>query len=164
MMNGRSINRTRLMKKILIILATAMMAFPVVAQQSGSAASEVRAAVEAFNGAYGGNRVEEYFSYYVDDAALYFYGERQSVSAYHEEWAETIGAGGRVAKNELSDIRVRVLAGGDAAVASYFVEYAMRAPDGTVATARAFESDVWQKIDGEWKIVSLHYSEIAPAE
>lgn len=152
------------MKKMLIFLAATMFAFPLAAQQGGSAAAEVRAAVEAFNGAYGGNRVEEYFSYYVDDAALYFYGERQSVSAYHEEWAETISAGGRVEKNELSDIQVRVLAGGSAAVASYFVDYAMRAPDGSVSTARAFESDVWQKIDGEWKIVSLHYTEIASAE
>jgi ketosteroid isomerase-like protein len=26
------------------------------------------------------------------------------------------------------------------------------------------ETAVWQKIDGEWKIVSLHYTEIAPDE
>lgn len=163
MMDDLSVKGARSMKKILIFLASAMMAMPVAAQQTGAAA-EVRAAVEAFNGAYGGNRVEEYFSYYVEDAALYFYGARQSVSAYHEEWAETIGAGGRVEKNELSDIQVRVLPGGDAAVASYFIDYAMRSADGSVATAKAFESDVWQKIDGEWKIVSLHYSEIASSE
>ena len=24
----------------------------------------------------------------------------------------------------------------------------------------AFETDVWQKVHGEWKIISLHYSEI----
>jgi ketosteroid isomerase-like protein len=150
------------MKKFLIFLAAAMTVFPVAAQQSGSAASEVRSAVESFNAAYGDNRVEEYFSYYANDAALYFYGARQSVAGYHKEWAETIAAGGRVEKNELSDIQVRVLAGGDAVVASYFIEYAMRSPDGSVATAQAFESDVWQKIEGEWKIVSLHYSEIAP--
>ena len=163
-MTSLSVKRAISMKKILIFLASAMIAFPVAAQQVSSAAAEVRAAVEAFNGAYGGNRVEEYFGYYAEDAALYFYGERQSVSAYHAEWAETIGAGGRVEKNELSDIQVRVLAGGDAAVASYFIDYAMRAADGSVSTAQAFESDVWQKIDGEWKIVSLHYSELASAE
>ena len=28
----------------------------------------------------------------------------------------------------------------------------------------AFESGVWQKIDGRWQIVSLHYTEIAPEE
>jgi hypothetical protein len=35
-----------------------------------------------------------------------------------------------------------------------------RAPDGSIRSARAFETDVWQKIDGQWKIVSLHYSEV----
>ena len=29
---------------------------------------------------------------------------------------------------------------------------------------RAFETDVWQKIDGKWKLISLHYSDIAPDE
>jgi ketosteroid isomerase-like protein len=148
------------MKKVLISLAASMIVFPVAAQQSSSLAAEVLSAVEAFNGAYAGNRVDEYFGYYADDAGVYFYGARQSVSAYHEEWAATIAAGGGVEKNELSDVRVRVLPGGDAAVASYFVDYQMRAPDGSLSTAKAFESDVWQKIDGEWKIVSLHYSEI----
>ena len=27
---------------------------------------------------------------------------------------------------------------------------------------KAFETDVWQKIDGAWKVASLHYTEIAP--
>ena len=37
-------------------------------------------------------------------------------------------------------------------------------PEGEVSTTRAFETDVWQKIDREWKIVSLHYTEIPPDE
>jgi len=36
--------------------------------------------------------------------------------------------------------------------------------DHDVSTVRAFETDVWQKIDAEWKVVSLHYSEIPPDE
>lgn len=53
------------------------------------------------------------------DAMVYFFGARQDLSAYHEEWA-----------------------------------------DGSVSTARAFESEVWQKVGDDWKIVNLHYSEI----
>jgi len=30
----------------------------------------------------------------------------------------------------------------------------------TLATVRVFETDVWQEIDDEWKVVGLHYSEI----
>ena len=60
----------------------------------------------------------------------------------------------------MSDLQVQVLPGGEAAVATYFVDNEPVSPDGSVAAARAFETDVWQKIDGEWKIVSLHYTEI----
>ena len=73
-----------------------------------------------------------------------------------------VGAGGAVEKNELSDIQVKVMPGGDVATASYFIEYRLRSPDREVSETKAFESDVWQKIDGAWKVVSLHYTAIPP--
>jgi ketosteroid isomerase-like protein len=134
------------------------------AEQHSSSETEVRAAVAAFNTAYATNDVESYFSHYTDDATLYFYGERHKVAAYHEEWTAMVDAGGAVEKNDPSDVRVQVLPGDQVAVASYFVDYASRSPEGERTVAMGFESEVWQKIDGEWKIVSLHYSEIAPEE
>ena len=122
----------------------------------------MRDVVKAFNNAYASNSVEAYFSHYTDDATLYFFGARQKVSAYHEEWTETVDAGGAVEKYELSDLQVQVMPSGDVAVATYFIDYRMRAPDGQTTAARAFETDVWRKIDDEWKLVSLHYSEIRP--
>lgn len=124
----------------------------------------VREAVREFNAAYAENRVDDYFSYYADDASVYFYGARQDLSAYYDTWKAGIEASGGVEKNELSDVQVRVLPGADAAVASYFVDFRSRTPDGDVAEARAFETEVWQEIDGEWRIVSLHFSEIPPEE
>lgn len=47
---------------------------------------------------------------------------------------------------------------GDAIV--YFVDYRLRTPDGNVSASKAYESEVWQNIDGSWRIVNLHYSEI----
>lgn len=152
------------MNKILIFISAALLSFSAVADQHSAVEAEVREAVKAFNGAYAGNDVEGYFSHYADDAMVYFLGARQKVSAYHEEWAAMIDAGGAVEKNELSDIQVRVLPGGDAAIASYFIDYRLRTPDGEIAGSKAFESDVWQKIDGNWKIVALHYTEFAPQE
>lgn len=152
------------MRKIPILLAAALISFPALADQHGAAEAEVRAAMEAFNAAYAGNDVDAYFDYYVDDAMVYFYGSRQDVAAYHEEWTATIAAGNAVEKNELSDVRIRMLPGGEAAITSYFVEFRMRGADGTVSESNAFESEVWQKINGAWKIVALHYTEIAPDE
>ena len=152
------------MKHMLICIFATLFSVSAIAEQRVSADAEVRDAVRAFNGAYANNSVENYFSYYANDAMLYFYGSRQSVQAYHEEWTKMIVAGGGVEKNELSDVQVRVMPCGEVAVASYFTDYRLRTPDGNVSAAKGFESDVWQKIDGEWKVVSLHYSEISPEQ
>ena len=150
------------MNKIMICLVAALISFSAMADQHGAADAAVRNAVKAFNGAYASNKVEDYFSDYTDDAMLYWDGARQKVSAYHEGWTELIAAGGAVEKNELSDIQVKVMLGGNAAVASYFIDYRLREPEGEVFATKAFETDVWQKIDGAWKVVSLHYTEIPP--
>ena len=152
------------MKKLLTCLVVALISFSVMAEQHESGDAEVRDAVEAFNGAYASNNMEAYFSNYTDDATVYFYGARQKVSAYREEWTETIDAGGGVEKNELSDVQVQVMPSGDVAVATYFIDNRTRDPDGSTTTVRAFETDVWQRIDDAWKVVSLHYTEIPPEE
>ncbi|MEQ8800957.1 MAG: nuclear transport factor 2 family protein, partial [Haliea sp.] len=63
-----------------------------------------------------------------------------------------------------ADLQVQLMPGDDVAVATSFVDNRTRAPDGATSTVRAFETDVWQKINGEWKIISLHYSVIPPPE
>ena len=137
--------------------------FPLVALAGNPKAveSEIVKMEEAFNEAYATNQVDTYFSFYTEDATLFFYGERQPVAQYRKEWHDTINAGGGVVHNDVSDMQVRVLPGGKAAVASSFIDNSTRSPDGDVTTVRAYESNVWQKIDGEWKVVSLHYNEIA---
>ena len=151
------------MKKLLTCLVAALIAIPALAAHHESAEAEVSAAVVAFNEAYANNDVETYFSNYTDDATLYFFGARQKVAVYHKQWSEMVDAGGAVEKNDLSDMKVQVMPGDQVAVATYFIANATRSPEGETVEARAFETDVWQKIDGEWQIVSLHYTEI-PAE
>ena len=152
------------MKRLLTWFAVLLMSIPAMADSSGAPEAAVVDAVKAFNKAYAENRVEDYFGFYAEDASLYFYGARQTVAGYHEEWGAMIAAGGGVDRNELSDIQVRILPGGEAAVASYFIEYGMHGPDGAVTSAKAFETDVWQEIDGTWKLVGLHYSEIPSSD
>ena len=137
--------------------------FPLVALAGNPEAveSKIVEMEEAFNEAYATNQVDTYFSFYTEDATLFFYGERQPVAQYRKEWHDTINEGGGVVRNDVSDMQVRVLSGGKAAVASSFIDNSTRSPDGDVTTVRAYESNVWQKIDGEWKVVSLHYNEIA---
>ncbi len=151
------------MNKGITLLVATLISFVALADHHGSAEDEVRAAAEAFNTAYATNDVETYFGHYADEATLYYSGARQDKSAYHEQWSAMMEAGGGVEVNEMSDFVIQVMPSGEAAIATYFVDNRTRSPEGEVSTVRAFETDVWQKIDGEWLIVSLHYSEI-PAE
>lgn len=150
------------MYKILTLIAAALISFSAMADQHSAAEAELRDAVRLFNGAYANNDVNSYFSYFADDADMFWGGVRQTKSAYQEEWTATIDAGGAVEKSEASDLQVRLLPGGNAAIASYFVDYRMRTPDGEVVEEQAFESEVWQKIAGAWKVVGLHYTVLQP--
>ena len=115
---------------------------------------------KAFNNDYATNKLDSYFNYYTKDATLFFYGEIWSVERYKKEWYANIKAGGGVDRNDISKVMVRILPGGNAAVATYFVDNQSHSDKGEVSVAKAFETDVWQKTDNGWKIVSLHYNEI----
>ena len=148
------------MKKSLICLVALLTSLSALASHHGSAEDEVRAAAEAFNTAYASNNIEGYFGHYADNATVYFFGARQDMSVYHDEWSAMVDAGGGVQVNEMSDLVIQMMPGGTVAISTYFVNNQTRSPEGEASTVRAFETDVWQKFDGDWKIVSLHYSEI----
>lgn len=153
------------MKRILSCFAIVLMSITAMAQEDTADNADLHAAIKAFDHAYATNDVEGYFSFYADDATVYFGGDdRVDIAAYHEMWTGLMAAGGGVELNEMSDLRVQILPGGAAAIATSFIDNRTRSADGTTTTSRAFETDVWQKIDGNWKIVSLHYSEISEDE
>ena len=152
--------RAQKMRILMLFLATMTLVSAALADGHDSAEAEVRAAAEAFNTAYATNDVESYFGAYADDATVFFFGERQDMAAYREFWSGMIDAGGGVEVNEMSDVVIQMMPGNDVAIATYFVDNRTRSPEGEITKARAFETDVWQKIDGNWRIVSLHYTEI----
>jgi uncharacterized protein (TIGR02246 family) len=126
--------------------------------QSASTEEAVRKLVIGFNEAYARNDLEEYFSYYADDVTQWFESGRAGLADYKKSWYALIEGGGGVEKNDLSDLRVQVSPGGDAAVATYVVDVVTRGVDGARTKEQAYETDVWYKRDGRWKIVHLHYN------
>ena len=152
------------MNRILSCFAIVLMSFTAMAQEDTADNADLHAAIKAFDHAYATNDVEGYFSFYADDATVYFGGDaRVDVAEYHEMWTGLMAAGGGVELNTMSDLRVQILPGGAAAVSTSFIDNRTRSPDGTTSTSKAFETDVWQKIDGKWKIISLHYT-VIPAD
>jgi len=149
------------MKKILSFFATALLSFSAMADHHHEA--EVTAASEEFNTAYESNDFDTYFGFYTEDAVVFFYGERQSVAAYREEWTASIKAGGGVELNTQSDSRVQMMPSGEVAVLTSFIDNRTRAVDGELTTVRGYETEIWQKIAGKWRVVGLHYNEFVPA-
>jgi ketosteroid isomerase-like protein len=141
----------------------ALMSFSVMAQQQNEEPADLYAAIQAFDHAYATNDTDTYFGYYDESATVFYSGDRQDLAAYAESWPKFMEAGGGVEKNVMSDLKVQVLPGGDVAISTAFVDNITRSPDGSKSAIRAFETDVWQKIDGEWKVISLHYTEL-PAD
>jgi len=126
--------------------------------QSHTTAGEIEKLVIAFNQAYERNDLEKYFSYYAEDVTQWFATGRVSLADYKKDWYALIQGGGGVEKNALSDIQVQVSPEGDAAVATYVLDVVTRQVGGKKTKERAFETDVWYKRDGKWKIAHIHYN------
>jgi ketosteroid isomerase-like protein len=160
------------MRNILCCFVIVLMSFTAMADhhgvekgvKKGAGNATLHAAIKAFDHAYANNDVEDYFSFYADDATVYVGDGRVDMDAYHELWIGLMAAGGGVELNEMSDVQVQVMPSGDVAIVTSFIDNRTRSADGTTSTSRAFETDVWQLIDGKWKIVSLHYSAISAEE
>ena len=148
---------------VVLYLLLLALPFSASADNHGEVPADLQAAIKGFNDTYATNDVDAYFSFYAEGATVYFYGARQDIAAYHNEWDSLMAAGGGVEKNEMSDLVVQMMPSGDIAIATSFIDNRTRYADGTIDEARAFETDVWQKIDGDWKIISLHFSEIPEA-
>lgn len=157
------------MRKIISCFFIVLMSFSAMAEHHAKENAEekveqnagLHAAIKAFDRAYANNDVEAYFGLYADNATAYFGdGERVDMAAYHKMWTELMQAGGGVELNEMSNIQVQVMPGGNVAITTSFIDNRTRAADGTKSTSKAYETDVWQRIDGQWKIISLHYSGI----
>jgi len=152
------------MNKLLAVLVALLLPLSVYADTADAVADKIRELEATFNDAYGENDLDTYFGMYAEDATLIFYGARQPVPKYREEWTAEVAAGAAVEKNEMTDIQIQVLADGKIAVATYVLETVSTTTNGERSTMLAHETDVWHKREDGWKIVSMHYSELAPAE
>jgi ketosteroid isomerase-like protein len=127
--------------------------------------NSLRENVIAFNEAFVANDLEAYFSFYAADATLLTpAGNLQTFSEWHEEWTETVKSGIRVVRMASYDPEpdsIRLSADGSSAVVLTYDESPMTFadPDGVESTLDWPESAVWWIIEGQWKIVHLHYHE-----
>lgn len=147
-------------------LASALVLFALltplcVAADTAAIEGEITRLERAWNDAYGANDLPKYFSYYSADPILVFYEKRTTLADYRKLWTQTIKTE-PIESAKLADLKVRVGPSGDAVVASYQLEVRTRHPDGKSTSEHAFETDIWLKNAGEWRICAVHYSTTPP--
>jgi ketosteroid isomerase-like protein len=131
---------------------------PVLAQ---TAETDVRNVVLAVNKAYAQNDLPTYWSHYDPTLTQWWPEGRVELPSYQRQWTDYINTGGRVLAADVSDLQIQVDPTGDAAVATYRLRIKTRNPDKTEATQEIQETDVLFRRERVWKIVHLHYSNVA---
>ena len=154
----------KLMSVFLLLAANAVVADE--AADLDTARAEVDAAVTAMLTAYAANDPEAYFSHFGEEFTLLnSRGGVQSAAEYRERWSATIAKGGGVVSMDPNFPRsIRLSDDGNTAVvivsampASY------RFPDDagnfSEASYKWFDTLVWMKRGGEWKLVHYHFND-----
>lgn len=127
------------------------------AADSSAVVGEITRLEKTWNDAYGSNDLTKYFGYYSDDAILVFYNERTTLAEYRKTWTESTKTE-PVQSAKISDLKVKADPAGTTAIASYQLDVSTKHADGKVTLEHAFETDVWSKVKGEWRILAVHYS------
>ena len=150
------------MRKVLIAMAASVVSMHM-ASAAGSSPrieQEIDRLERACNAAYAANDLAKYFACYDDSASLVFYNERTTIPAYRTMWTESIKKE-PIESVTISDMNIRAL-GEDTAVASYQLVVKTHHPGSASTEEHAFETDVWSKVGGTWKITHVHFSAISP--
>jgi ketosteroid isomerase-like protein len=148
------------MRAIAIALAVLGPALTAAAQPAGPATAEqeVRAFIAAYNADYERNDLDAYFRAFAPDLTQWFPQGRVDLASYRASWSKYIGAGNRVEKVEVRDLRVQVGPSADTAVATYVLRVTTRPVKGPVTVEDNQETDVLFKRDGRWAIVHVNYA------
>jgi len=153
-----------ILRRLLTILAVTALVAAVPAAAKRPAAEQIITKLEqGFNDSYAANDLPKYFSYYADDFVAIFPEGRTDLAGYRKDWTGFIQAGNKLESVKISDLVIRVGAGGEWAVASYGLAVRTHLADGKTTDERFLETDVWQKRKGRWQISHCHYSAAAPA-
>lgn len=130
-----------------------------------AAETEVRSFVETYNGYYGANDMDRYFSTFDKGLTQWYPSGRVSLESYEKSWRANIANGGGNAAVKVEDLVIQVGPSGDAAVATYVLNVTPRvAGKATTTLERNQETDVMFKRDGQWKVVHVNYAPAKPAK
>ena len=128
------------------------------AEAIASPEQEIRQLEADINAAYAANDLPKYFAYYADDFRGIFPEGPTTLPEYVKSWTEFIKSGGAIQSFTYTEPQVQVSPSADAAVASYRATVSTKNPGKDPVVEIYFETDVFFKRAGQWKLVEEHYS------
>jgi ketosteroid isomerase-like protein len=107
-------------------------------------------------------QAEAYLSYYWDDAILFAVEERMTLADLRRAFVALLEAGGGPLSIELPAVDDIVISnGGDAATTSFEWRARSRSEDGIDTDRSYFETDVWYRRNGLWRIIRMHLTRLS---
>ena len=149
------------MKNRIALIAFALLTSVLTPAFAATPTEEILQLEVDINKAYAANDLPKYFSYYADDFRGIFPGGFTTLPAYRKEWTESVKAGNVLVGFSYKDIQVQVSPSADAAIATYHATARMRYVGKEPVDEQYFETDVFFKRKGVWKLVEVHYSTAA---
>lgn len=131
------------------------------------ALDELRAAIDTFYNAYYNKDWDLYYTFYADDAVLIDRtGDTMNLKEYEARAAKEAETLGDLVKESVEDlpVDVRLSPNGQSGIAYSRFPYEYRNADGKESILIIAETDVWWKIDGDWKVVHIHFPEVQKEE
>jgi ketosteroid isomerase-like protein len=107
-------------------------------------------------------KADAYLSYYWDDAILFAVDERMTLADLRRAFVALLQAGGGPLTIELPDVDDIVISnGGDAATTTFTWRARSRSEEGIDTDRSYYETDVWYRRDGVWKIIRMHLTRLS---
>ena len=128
---------------------------------------ELRTAIKTFYDAFYTQNWDVYYNFYSDDVVLIDKtGDVMDLAEYESRAAKDAEVLGDLLTDSVADslVDVRLSPDGKSGIAYSRLPYLYRNKDGVETTITIAETDVWWKIDGEWKVVHIHFPEVPTTE
>lgn len=110
-------------------------------------------------------QADAYLSYYWDDAILFTVEERMTVADLRREFVALLEAGGGPVSIDLPDVDdIAVSSAGDAATTCFQWGARSRSEDGVESDRTYYETNVWYRRNGAWKIIRMHLTRLSLRE
>jgi len=105
---------------------------------------------------------EAYLSFYWEDALIFSVGERMTLAEMRQGVVAQFASGAGPVSLQLPPLTaVAIGEAGDAALTSFAWSYRGRSAEGVETDRSNYETDVWYRREGVWKLIHMHLTRLS---